>query len=378
MKERSPGHWHFRLTHGTDAQGRQIQSSHTVRGTKKEAEKERTRLKHLRNTQQLALPSKQTLGDWLTVWLREYHTPAVSRKTVHHTAGRIKHILPHLGAIRLDRLTPLDIQSFYNLLSTKGHSRSEGPLSPGSVRLFHATLNRALSQAVDLDILIKNPCKKAILPRNPHQPPAFLDTEGVVQLLTALKGEPLYLPALIAALTGLRRGEVLALRWQDVDLERGVLTVCQSIERTAGVITMKEPKNRTSRRGVLIDEMLVAPLREHKGQQSALRLRLGPLYQNNDLIVCTLDGKPLNPDWVSDRFPRLCVEKGLPRLRFHDLRHSHASSMLASGVSPKAIQERLGHSTYKMTMDTYAHVIPAMHREAVELFGNAMRKAMGE
>jgi integrase len=183
---------------------------------------------------------------------------------------------------------------------------------------------------------------------------------------------PLYMPVLLAATTGMRRGEVLALRWSDLDLDRGVLSVAQTIEQTACGVGFKEPKTERSRRTIALPLLTVDELRRHKLRQTEARLALGPLYVNHDLVCCRPDGRPLSPRAVTKAFAARAAALGL-KVRFHDLRHSHISHLLAAGVHPKVASERAGHAGVAITPDTYSHLIPGMQEDAAARIDAALR-----
>jgi integrase len=184
---------------------------------------------------------------------------------------------------------------------------------------------------------------------------------------------------LLAVTTGLRRGEILALRWQDLDLEAGILSVRQSLEETKAGLAFKEPKSRKARRTVALPALAVEGLRRHRADQARARLMLGPGWQDNDLVCAQHDGRPLRPRSLTHAFVNLLRRRAdLARVRFHDLRHSHATLLLRKNVHPKVVSERLGHSTVGITLDVYSHVVPGMQEEAARKIDAALRSAIAE
>lgn len=197
---------------------------------------------------------------------------------------------------------------------------------------------------------------------------------------TLLKGaakKSVYIPILLAVTTGMRRGEILGLRWSDIHLDAYTLAVCQSLEHTrVGGLKFKQPKTRRGRRVVVLPTVAVEALRKHRAVQGRIRLQAGSDYKDQDLVCARWDGSPRNPGAVTRAFAKLVVDLGLPKVRFHDLRHSHATQLLREGIHPKVVSERLGHATVGITLDTYSHVTPSMQEEAAKRIDSALRTAL--
>ncbi|MBO8137075.1 MAG: site-specific integrase [Desulfotomaculum sp.] len=192
------------------------------------------------------------------------------------------------------------------------------------------------------------------------------DEKQVKAMLEAAKGTSYYGPVLLAVTTGMRRGEILGLRWQDVDWENKALLIRQTIQYTPeqGII-FKQPKTAGSRRAVKISSTIIEFLKKHKVEQNKIKLLLGPgFYEDNGLVFCQNNGRPMHPDSVSSWFPKFMEKNGLPKIRFHDLRHTHATLLLKQGIHPKVVSERLGHVGISITMDIYSHLLPGMQEEA--------------
>ncbi len=196
------------------------------------------------------------------------------------------------------------------------------------------------------------------------------------QLFNLVECGRLNIPVMLAIATGMRRGEILALRWQDIDLEAGMATVIHSLEQTRGQLGFKSPKTGKGRRTVALPAIAVELLREHKTSQLYQRLALGPAYQDHDLVCPRPDGRPWPPDTFSTAFAALVRRSKFKHVRFHDLRHTHATQMLRQGVHPKVVSERLGHSAIGITLDTYSHVLPGMQEEAAQKIDNTLRRAI--
>lgn len=203
-----------------------------------------------------------------------------------------------------------------------------------------------------------------------------LDENQTAVLLEAARHTRLGIVVLLAVATGLRRGEILALRWQDVDLDRGVAHVRRSLEQLRGGLNFKQPKTAKSRRTVALPSVAVEGLKHHRLEQKKERLAIGPAYQDQDLICARVHGTPMDPSEVTAGFARLIAGLDLPKIRLHDLRHGHATHLLAQGIHPKVVSERLGHSTIGITLDTYSHVMPGMQEEAAQKLDSALRAAI--
>ncbi|MCE5254907.1 MAG: tyrosine-type recombinase/integrase, partial [Actinomycetia bacterium] len=286
-------------------------------------------------------------------------------------------LIPDLGRIRLADLTPLQIQGFLARSQGRKCKNRERDLSPRTVLHYHRLLRRALHQAVRWGLLARNPADLVDPPRVTPVEMKALDEDGLVALLGVVRDTKLHLPTLLAAVTGMRRGELLALRWSDLDLETGECRVVRALQETPEGVGFKAPKTARGRRVVLLPRLAVSALKAHRTAQNEERLRKGAEYQDGDLILARADGSPWPPSQFSSEFARLVKKRGI-RCRFHDLRHTHASQLLKAGVPVKVVSERLGHSTTSITMDIYAHTLPNMQAEAVAKIDAALGKAIGE
>lgn len=377
IKQRAKGSWSIVIDLGRDAAGKRKQKWSTVRGTKKDAQAELTRLLNELNTGEYVEPSRMLVRDYLTRWLKDYAGPSVSPKTAERYAQIIQdNVNPTLGQYQLSKLKPLHIQSFYTDCLTSGRKDGKGGLSAQTVLHFHRLLRKAFLQAVKWQLLARNPVDAVEPPRPQRTEMNAINEKETALLLEKLTGSPLFTPVLLAVTTGLRRGELLALRWKDIDLEEGRLTVNQSLEQTKTGLRFKMPKTERSRRQVPLPGVALDFLKDHKRQQNEERLRLGPVYQNNDLIFPRPDGSLMAPDSFSTNFAAFMRRSKLKRIRFHDLRHSHATQLLTQGVHPKIVSERLGHSNIGITLDTYSHVLPGMQEDAVLKIDASLRLAM--
>jgi integrase len=359
-----------------DRDGGRRQKWHTVHGSKKDAERELARLVHDLNTGEYVEPSRMTVGAYLERWLADYARSSVSGKTFERYEEIVRtSLIPGLGHILMAKLQPLQIQAFYSESLQNGRKDGRGGLSAQTVIHYHRVLRKALHDAVRWQLVARNPADSVEPPRPVRREMKVLDGDQVARLLEAAQDSWHYIPILLAVATGLRRGEILALRWEDIDLGEGILAVRRSLEQTRQGLSFKEPKTAKGRRTVVLPGMAVDELRRHQEEQVVAKLLLGPGYHDQGLVCAEDDGRPIIPDHVTRDFPVLVRKAGLPPIRFHDLRHTHATMLLREGIHPKVVSERLGHSTIGITLDTYSHVLPSMQEEAARRLDIALRAA---
>jgi integrase len=228
----------------------------------------------------------------------------------------------------------------------------------------HATIRKALNDAVRSGMLVRNPALYATPPTPRRNELQTWTASELRQFLDSVEGDRLAATWRLAALTGMRRGEVLGLRWLDLDLDNGWLAVRQTLVVVDNQPRFSQPKTARGRRRIALDQGTLSAFRRHRKTQAAERLATGPAWSANDLVFTFQDGRPLHPEYVRRLFDRQIHRIGLPRIRFHDLRHTHATLALQAGVHPKVVSERLGHTTVAMTLDIYSHAIPALQRDA--------------
>jgi integrase len=275
-------------------------------------------------------------------------------------------VIPRFGELPIAELTPLRVQDLYDELLTPIDGSSG--LSGGSVLNLHLVLTQAFGQAVRWQLLAVSPVAGAQPPR-PRRPPRIVVDPMLLRcLLESVAGSWLELPAVIAAATGMRRGEILALRWSDLDADFGALRVQRTLQPTNDGLVFEQPKTPRSRRTVLLPVFLQPYFARQRADQGRRRAELGADWQPADLVVDRGDGRSLNPDTLSSGWSRFLRQCGLPPVRFHDLRHAHATLMLSQGVHPKVVSERLGHASIGITLDTYSHVLPTLQQEAAQAF----------
>ena len=316
-----------------------------------------------------------TVGLFLEQWLRDYASTNTAPRTFERYAEIVRtHLILNLGRITLTQLKPEHLQSYYAHELTSGRLNGKGGLSAQTVKHHHRVLSAALNHAVKWGLVTRNVANAVDPPRPIKHEMATIQPEDIRQLLEEARNlEKVssipYCTLFYTALhTGMRRGELLALRWIDIDLELMTISVNRSLQVLKdGTKIIREPKTPKARRLISMTPSLALQLREHKESQSALRLFNNNPVQQDDLIFSDLEGQPINPNTVTPAFNKIAKRTGL-KLRLHDLRHTHATLMLKSGVHPKIVSERLGHSTVAFTLDTYSHVVPGLQEAAARAF----------
>ena len=300
---------------------------------------------------------KLTLAVHIERWLADVvaHSVRASTRKNYGDLTRL-YVLPTLGKVKLAQLQPAHVQQLYTALLDRG-------LAPKTVRNVHAALSRSLKQAVDWNLCPRNVATLVQPPRVPRKEIQVLSHDEVRVLLATVRGERWEALMTIALATGMRFGELLGLKWADVELTRHTLHVQRQLQRDG---TYAEPKTAKGRRKIDLPASCVAVLKDHKRQQNEERLLVGPKWQPNDLVFCTYEGKPLGQRNVFRAFKLILTHAELPDISFHALRHTAATLLLLQGVHPKVVQERLGHSNIAMTLDIYSHLIPSMGRAAAD------------
>jgi integrase len=288
-----------------------------------------------------------------------------------------KNIAPALGAMPLKRLRAQHISAAYASALAGGRRKDGTALSARTVLHIHRVLKQALTQAVQWEMIARNPAAAVKPPKMPPKPMQTYDLAQTAELIEAMRNTRLFIPVLLAVLCGLRRGEIAALRWKNVDLEAGQIAVVQSAEQTRTVVRYKEPKSGRPRT-VALPTTVLEELRAHRVRQAEELLRLGTRLSDETFVCAREDGLPLQPDSFTHDWDRKIATTGLPRLRFHDLRHAHATHLLAAGVHPKIASERLGHSKIGVTLDLYSHVLPNMQADAAAIVDGALRAALNK
>lgn len=374
ITQRPDGRWEARVRVGFDSEGKPIRKSFYGKTREEAAAKMNDALGKVLNGTWVE-PSKVLLKDWLESWL-EGRKPRLAENTYLKHDNMIQHhLIPTLGTVKMSKLTTRQIQSMLNEKLKNGRVDGKGGLAPETVHQIHRTLNAALNQAIKEKMITDNPALHCELPELEASEMRVFNEDELVRFFQAAE-DNYYFPAFYLDLvTGLRRGELLGLRWADTDLERGTIYVWQQVVKTSGTprIQLKgKTKTKSSTRTIRIDESTIEVLRQHLAAQTEKKVELlanGLEYFDHGLMFCMPDGRPVDPDNFYRRFKSVLKKADIPPARLHDVRHSYATLSLEAGASLKAVQRALGHKTIKMTGDRYCHVTDRMEEEAASKIG---------
>lgn len=362
--------WSVVLELGKDENGKRKTKWRSGYRTKKEALTALTKYNHELNTGTYIEETDMTTGAWLDEWLSKWcpHLKPYTRRGREFIVAQIK---AEIGSVPLRKLSAQHIQGMVNKYQTVGTSAGRGPLAASTIGKHMTCLSAALNKAADLELIRRNPCRAVVRPRIEREELTVLESDEVQRLLRECREEPFYMPVLLAITTGMRRGEIIALRWQDVDLEQGALLVRRNaVQLAKGEIVFNEPKTNKAR-AIALPSFVVTDLKRHRTAQKEQKLAAGSRWQEGDLVCSTELGGPLKPEWLSFRFSYFAKGHGFP-VTFHGLRHSHASLLLAQGVHMKVVQERLGHSKMALTADLYTHLSRGMQEAAASAVESAI------
>jgi integrase len=329
--------------------------------TRREVQAQLDQARRLHDQGTLATGPRQTVEQFLQHWFTEVKRPKVEPGTYERQETILRlHLLPALGKRPLAKLTPQEIQGFYSQKLAAGYA-------PGSVRQMHAVLSNALNTAVRWDLIPRNPASLVDLPKLTKPEAEVLDAEPARRLLRIAVDDRLEALFVLALTTGMRQGELLGLRWQDVDFEAGLLHVRQKLQRVRRQVLEGPPKTAAGRRTIELSRLGADALRRHRVRQAEERLQCGPAWGRPDLVFTTTSGQPINACTVRNwHFPRLLRRAELPKLTFHRLRHSFATLMLSRGESISVVQQLLGHSSPSITLGVYRHILPGEQRGAID------------
>lgn len=400
IRQRGKDTWAVKIYTGRDpVTGKKKDRWFTVHGTKRDAQIEAAKKIAEFNGEGFVDPGKITVAEHLRSWLADHSTNIAGKTAERYREIVERHLIPALGNLPLAKLAPVHIQNYYAQALASGRlpnaggkvrakgdnsepnagegapSKAERGLSPSTVKYHHRVLSQALRAAWRLQLLRANPCAAVESPRATHKEMKTLSEAETGTLLKAIEATGLYVPVLLAVTTGMRRGEILALRWRNVDLDRAMLSVVETLEETRDKgLAIKPPKTARSRRTIKLPALAVEALRRHKAEQAkaALASGLRAVFEKSDLVCPSPLGEPRRPRDVTKAFARAVGKLGL-NVRFHDLRHTHISHLLAAGVHPKVASERAGHASVAITLDVYSHVIPGMQEDAANRIDAALR-----
>lgn len=362
------------LPRGSD--GRRRQKWHGGFDSRKAADAVRARLVHELTTGFYVEPSRMLLSEWLDDFWLPVHRTRVKRATVRAYRSAIDlYIKPQLGGVALGNLKPQLLNNLYQQLLADGRSDGQGGLSAATVRNVHVVLRKALSDAEDSGLIPRNPALRAKPPRPQTQGAElrYWTPAELSRFLELCEGHRLEATFRLLAMTGARRGEVAGLRWMDVDLETARITIRQALLAGDGEVYVSSPKSSRGRT-VDLDQTTVIKLGEHRDRQ--LRESMGRRgWEDSGYVFTRDDGTHLDPRTLTHTFRWLVDNSDLPRIRLHDLRHTHASIAVKAGVPIGVVSERLGHASPEFTLHRYAHVMPGMQREAADIIARAVLHA---
>jgi len=377
--KRYKGSYSIVLNLGIDpATGKRKQQWVSVKGTKKEAEKRLADLLHQIDTGTFMKPGKTTLAEYLELWLKDYVWSNLSPRTAEGYESIIRqHLIPKLGNIRLTQLKPEHLQKYYSEQLSNGRWDHKGGLGSRSVRHYHMTLHCALQNAVRWGLIHRNPADAVDPPKAKEAAMQTWDESEIRRFLELTKQSAYYPLFYLVLFTGLRRSEVLALRWQDVDFFYCQIYVSRSMHHLkTGEIIFRRPKSAKGSRTIALSPSTLEILRILREKRENEAIMLGKSVVDEDLVFCHPNGSPLLPGTISHAWDKAVRRAGLRVIRLHDARHTHASYMLKQGIHPKVVQERLGHSSIQVTLDTYSHVAPGIQEKAAERLDDILKREL--
>lgn len=376
VRPKGPGKWQL-IWEITGEGGERRQQTAIFYGTLKEAEIEQRKRQVRVDGGGKALASAMTFRDLANAWYSDVASPHVAGTTLRSYEQTLRnHLLPDLGNYRLRDLTAPVLQRYVTGKLQPGQ-RKDGrgdTLGTRSVQNIYVIMHIILEQAVEWDYMPANPADRVKPPKLVQEEARIWTEEESARFLDAASAHPLYALFLLALTTGMREGELLGVRWRDLDLAGGMLRVEQSVVQTRNGREFGKLKTKQSRRAIDIGEDVVAALRAHKARQNAAKLRKGAAYQDLGLVFATRSGKPISASNLARLFHLLSDRAGVPRIKVHATRHTVASDMLSAGENPKVVQERLGHSTAAFTVRQYGHSIPGMQQRAAQGIEERLRR----
>lgn len=347
--------------------GKRCRIYKTVKGSKKEANAVMRQMIADLEKGIAVKKTNKTIADWLDEWL-ELYLPNVAETTRVGYKTKIRcYIKPAIGEILLQSLRAHHIQKMVNDMIARG-------LSPKNIRDTYNNINAAMKKAVVLRMIPYNPCEGVVLPKLKRYKAKVYDITNIHKLLEITKDTDMYIPVLLCVTAGLRRGELLALRWDNIDFKKKVLMIRHNMVRGENGFIIKAPKSEAGIRDIRLGDEVIDELRKARKKYFEDMISYGTGFQNLNFVVRQEDGTPMMPDSMTRKWTRFVEEHKLPHIRFHDLRHSNATALIMAGVNPKVVQQRLGHADVNITLNTYTHVLPEMDVEAAEKLDTIMLK----
>lgn len=364
--------WSLVIDSGKDATGKRRQQWITVKGSKRDAERELSKILHHLDTGVYVKPAKDTLAAYLERWLQDYAKPNLTPRSYerYESITRV-HLIPNLGTLTLSQLRPEHLQRHYTAMLDKG-------LSPLTVRYHHVVIHKALATALRWGVVARNVADGVDAPKCRRSDMQIWNEAELNTFLEAAKGTQYYALFYTALFTGARRSELLALRWQDIDFLYGQIYINRSLHHLKdGTYIFTAPKTARSRRTIALPPSAFLVLEAYRKAKEVEAAMMDETLKDSDLVFNSL-GKPWRPNTVSRAWVMLAAKAGVKPIRLHDARHTHASLMLKQGIHPKVVQERLGHASIAITLDTYSHVAPGLQEAAAKSFDAVVNKSVSK
>lgn len=379
IEKRGENSYRLRVSGGYTGDGKRITYKKTIQAKNKtEAQKELALFISEIETGQALSAKKMRLRDYAEFWINNYAIPNLSPKTYERYKSMLKaRILPYLGNMYLDKIQPMQLMYLYQELGECTYTRKNEThkLSSKTILEHHRLLHSMLQQAVYWQMIPYNPASRVRPPKARKPNISFYDDVQTIALIKALEGEELKFRVIIllTIFTGLRRGEVLGLEWQDIDFKNSSVTVRQASQYVSSIgIYTKDPKTETSNRIISIPESITKLLKEYQRKQLKNRLLLGDKWIETNRLFVQSNGAPMHPDTITKWFRQFLVDKNLPHITFHGLRHTHATLLISQGLDVRTVSNRLGHAQTSTTLNIYAHAFAKMDREASEKLDNLL------
>lgn len=341
--------------------GKRRRKFHAVEGSKRQADKQLAEMLCMIQTGGITKQSTMSVESWLTQWLDLYLTDIAETTRAGYVESCHSRLYPYLGKVQINLLQTSQVQGWINTLS-----KNNG-LAPKTIRNAFNILNAAMKKAVVLQMIQRNPCDGAVLPKGTPAIRTVYSTAETNAVLQATKGSDVHIIAVLGLTVGLRRGELAALRWDDVDLDNGIIHINTNRVVAAGKVYEKDPKSKAGKRSLYVHSDTLNVLKEEYAKYLADKEEQGAAFKDSGRVIRKSDGSAYNPDSILQKWERYAKRNNLPYIPLHAMRHTCATTMNAAGVNAKVLQEYIGHSDFNLTYNVYTHVLPEQNKEAVEM-----------
>lgn len=372
IEKRGKDSWRLVVSNGYNAEGKRIRHTRTIKATsRRQAEKELAKFIAEVETNNYISTSQLSLSEFAKQWLESYVEVNLQPTTANFYKLLLRRILRAMGHLKLNQIKPLHLLKFYDSLREDGvrEDGKPGGLSPQMILHHHRCISAMLQDAVEWQLISSNPASKIKAPKVRKKESEYFTEEEIAHMLNKLVEEDIkyHLLIALAVATGLRKGELLGLEWKHINFTDKTLKVCQSTLyiNTVGVFT-KETKNQSSNRVISLPDTMIRLLKEYKNHQDRYREKLGDQWEDHDRLFTQWNGKPMHPGTVNSWFQKFLERNYMPKKRFHSLRHTNATMLIAKNVDIKTVSMRLGHAKTDTTLNIYAHALKESDREAAE------------